>query len=265
MEDDKKTKKLKLVIGVLIVAIIIILISGFFLLKDNDEVLSENVTSGEGAASDKEQEEDKEEVIEPIGVTLGKLSGVTYKEVQKDEEIVFEVDTIEINSDTEYAVNLNEYYANLSKEAIDSTVLLTEEYLSMWSDDYYTEENLRQKRTFEIEYSANDSVGSISATAFVQHVEAGSRTTYYFDNINIKTGEAITNGEVLESFSLSEEDALTMIGTSCNEYFSPYNDFPYDCDIASIDDLTLFIKDGELYYYYTVNDYENGYVIEKVQ
>ncbi|MFI3260284.1 MAG: hypothetical protein R3Y13_01020 [bacterium] len=255
---EKKIKNLKTIIVILII-IIIALFFSLYSKFDNVNLATKEESSEESNVETENEENNESQNVE---ITFGKLYGVTYKEAGEDEAKVYEVDTVTVNHDSDYAAYLNYYYSQLSQEAIDNTVLIDGKYLDLWPG-VYTGENLRKQSSFELSYSTKGNIGTIVAYNKQTHVESGGTARYIFDNINIETGDKATNYDVLQEFNLTEAEAFEKVNTSCFNYFSVFTEH-YTCIYETYDYLNYLIIDGELYYYIENVYTSYGFLLNKL-
>lgn len=206
--------------------------------------------------------EEKTEVIECVeycntevlsgSVVLGTISEITYLDSDGN-ELEYVNDTVYFNFETTYANLLNERVSNITNS--DFAIVTDEEATS--SGGEVTAGMLSFYTSIDITYDEYENIGSVVIDVFRNATyNTGEGGGYvYVENINLETGNSISNLELINMFGVDESDASATIYS----YFED-NDLLNSDEVnysSDIDSYDLYIENSELYvlvnYYFSTD------------
>lgn len=191
-------------------------------------------------------------IIVVIGITLGIVS--IYINNQKDKKVYMSDDyvyTKESYAYDEYLVSELPYINIKGNEVqeINSDLL----------NKYYEIIELKEKMMKYDYYTNNNILSLIVKIYYIESPDSSPSISIY--NIDIDSGELMTNSEILNMFEISSDDASEVIHSQIKEYYNYEvqngyvdNGCNFDCYLSKtnslpIDDYELYVKDHILYAY----------------
>ncbi len=157
-----------------------------------------------------ESSEEQEKIIENDGtVVISTQQGIDYVDWDDSEQVV-EIETVYFDFDSEYAELLNVKYDLKEQEVLDYNYYYTQEFIDA-AELENAEKKLAGTGDLEFDYVEYDTVGSLLVTTCKVLTEGSGECWISSENINLSTGNKYTNLELLELFSITEDDFIEIL------------------------------------------------------